>query len=243
VRLDDQIIRVGSDRFMHMEGIAIPPAVHDLQAHCHAAGHSLVLVAVDEQLAGGIELQPTVRPEARAIIDTLRGYGMQMYIISGDQEQPTRSLAHELGIEHFFANTLPENKARIIEQLQAEGRMVCFVGDGINDSIALKQANVSISLRGATTIATDTAQIVLMDASLNQLAHLFEIAQDFEHNMRGNLITTLVPGIFCIGGVFFLHLGIVSAVMIYNVGLAAGVTNAMLPMVKHQINANNDQSW
>ncbi|MGB0386666.1 MAG: HAD-IC family P-type ATPase, partial [Ardenticatenaceae bacterium] len=75
----------------------------------------------------------------------------------------TRRLAQELGIDHYFANTLPENKADLVKQLQEEGRTVCFVGDGINDAIALKQAHVSISLRGATTIAMDTAQIVLMD--------------------------------------------------------------------------------
>jgi Cu2+-exporting ATPase len=238
VRLENQVVRVGSERFMQMEGIPVSSTIHELQIHCNAAGHSLVLVAVDDHLAGGIELQPTIRPEAQRIIDQLRNYGMQMYIISGDQEQPTRSLAHELGIDHFFANTLPENKAKLIEQLQGEGRTVCFVGDGINDSIALKQANVSVSLRGATTIATDTAQIVLMDASLNQLAHLFELAQNFEHNMQANLITTIIPGVICVGGVFLLHFKLLTAVMIYNVGLVAGVINAMTPIVRHHLYAS-----
>jgi Cu2+-exporting ATPase len=238
VRLENQVVRVGSERFMQMEGIPVSSTIHELQIHCNAAGHSLVLVAVDDHLAGGIELQPTIRPEAQRIIDQLRNYGMQMYIISGDQEQPTRSLAHELGIDHFFANTLPENKAKLIEQLQGEGRTVCFVGDGINDSIALKQANVSVSLRGATTIATDTAQIVLMDASLNQLAHLFELAQNFEHNMQANLITTIIPGVICVGGVFLLHFKLLTAVMIYNVGLVAGIINAMTPIVRHHLYAS-----
>jgi Cu2+-exporting ATPase len=238
VRLENQVVRVGSERFMQMEGIPVSSTIHELQIHCNAAGHSLVLVAVDDHLAGGIELQPTIRPEAQRIIDQLRNYGMQMYIISGDQEQPTRSLAHELGIDHFFANTLPENKAKLIEQLQGEGRTVCFVGDGINDSIALKQANVSVSLRGATTIATDTAQIVLMDASLNQLAHLFELAQNFEHNMQANLITTIIPGVICVGGVFLLHFKLLTAVMIYNVGLVAGIINAMTPIVQHHLYAS-----
>ncbi|NJP07342.1 MAG: heavy metal translocating P-type ATPase, partial [Chloroflexaceae bacterium] len=119
--------------------------------------------------------------------------------------------------------------------LQDEGRSVCFVGDGINDSIALKQANVSVSLRGATTIATDTAQVVLMDASLSQLTHLFELAHDFDRNMQMNLVTTLIPGVICIGGVFFLHFGVLTAVLLYNAGLVAGVTNAMLPMARHRL--------
>jgi len=243
VRLENQVVRVGSDRFMQMEGISVSLTIHDLQTHCNAAGHSLVLVAVDDHLAGGIELQPTIRPEARRIIDQLRAYGMELSIISGDQEQPTRSLAHELGIDRFFANTLPENKAKLIEQLQGEGRTVCFVGDGINDSIALKQANVSVSLRGATTIATDTAQIVLMDASLNQLAHLFELARNFEHNMQANLITTIIPGAICVGGVFLLNFKLLTAVMLYNVGLVVGVGNAMYPIVRHYIHERHTDAF
>lgn len=82
------------------------------------------------------------------------------YILSGDQEEPTRRLAEHLGIAHYQANTRPEQKASFIETVQARGCPVCFVGDGINDGIALKKAHVSISLRGTTTVATDTAQTV-----------------------------------------------------------------------------------
>lgn len=90
----------------------------------------------------------------------------------------------ELGIDHYFAEVLPEAKAQLVARLQAEGRFVCFVGDGINDAIALKKAHTSISLRGASTAATDTAQIVLTDESLEQLAHVFEMAQRFHDNQR-----------------------------------------------------------
>ena len=75
-------------------------------------------------------------------------------IISGDHEAPTKKLAESLGMDRYFAQVLPADKAEYVTKLQSEGRKVCFVGDGINDSIALKQANVSISLRGASSIAT-----------------------------------------------------------------------------------------
>jgi Cu2+-exporting ATPase len=238
VRLANQVIRVGSDRFMEVEGIPVSATVYDLQAHCHTTGHSLILVAVDDDLAGGIELQRSVRPEVPHIINKLQQYGIQMYIMSGDQEQPTRSLAHELGIKHFFANTLPENKAQLIQQLQDEGRTVCFVGDGINDSIALKQANVSVSMRGATTIATDTAKIVLMDGNLNQLVRLFDLSRDFERNMQTNLMMTIIPGVICIGGIFFFHFGLIAAVVLYNASLGIGVLNTMVPIVQHHLYAS-----
>ena len=117
--------------------------------------------------------------------------GLSLSIISGDQTEPTRKLAGELGIDTYFANTLPENKATIIRQLQAQGRVVCFIGDGINDAIALKQADVSISLKGATTLATDTAQVVLMDKSLNPLDTLFSLACQYDKTMTMGLWTGL----------------------------------------------------
>ncbi len=114
-------------------------------------------------MIGAIELHPTIRPEAKEIIRELQERNISIYIISGDHKKPTKKLAEALGIEHYFAEVLPQDKASLLSQLQDEGKSVCFVGDGINDSIALKQANVSISLRGASTIATDTAGIILMD--------------------------------------------------------------------------------
>ena len=169
VRLNEKVVLVGSKRFMEMSEITIPSEINAIQQQCNEHGYSLVYVALDGQLAGAIELHATIRPEAKHIISELRQRGFEIYIISGDHEKPTKKLAQEVGIEHYFAETLHENKATLIEALQKEGKAVCFVGDGINDSIALKKANVSVSLRGASTIATDTAQIVLMNENLTQL--------------------------------------------------------------------------
>lgn len=234
VQFEGIVIWLGSKRFIEMSGIGIPSELQKVESSCNEQGYSLVYVALDGQLAGAIELHPTIRPEAKEIITALRKRNLDLYIISGDHEKPTKKLAQEVGIEHYFAETLPENKADLIEQLQQEGKAVCFVGDGINDSIALKKANVSISLQGASTIAIDTAQIILMDSSLNQLDYLLDLAQRVDNNMKKNLLSTIVPGAICIGGAFFLHFGILSAIAFYNVGLVTGVANAMSPMIKYQ---------
>src|SRR5690348_18503004 len=84
----------------------------------------------------------------------------------------------------YFAQVLPADKADYVEKLQKEGRKVCFVGDGINDAIALKKANVSISLRGATSIATDTAHVVFMEPGLGKLGELLDIATELQRNVR-----------------------------------------------------------
>ncbi|MCX6048535.1 MAG: heavy metal translocating P-type ATPase [Chloroflexi bacterium] len=234
VRLTDCLVRVGSSRFMDIEGIAIPAAMQAIQDACHAQGHSLVMVALDDTLAGAIELQATIRPEAQALIVDLQRRGMTTYIISGDQEAPTQRLAQALGIDHYFANTLPENKANLVEQLQQQGRSVCFVGDGINDAIALKKANVSISLRGATTVATDTAQIVLIDGTLNHLNYLFDLVQDFEATMKTNLLISTIPSAICLGGILFFHWGVFAGILLTQATLFTGIGNSMLPLWKQK---------
>lgn len=232
--IEGRLVRLGSDRFMGLEQVVLPPAVQALQEACHAQGHSLVMVAVADQLVGAIELEPTIRPEAKAVIDELRQRNLAFYIISGDQEGPTRKLAQTLGIDNYFANTLPENKAQLVEQLQQDGRAVCFVGDGINDSIALKKANVSISLSGATSVATDTAQIVLMDATLQQLPLLFKLAEEMDANLKTSMALAIVPGLGIWAGVFFLHLGILGAAAIYEASLWVGMANAFRPLLTYR---------
>ena len=224
-----QTVLVGSLRFMDLEAIPITNEIHSLQALGHEQGSTFVYVAVDGQLAGAIELQATLRPEAKEMIQQLKARKLAMYIISGDHQEPTKRLAQDLGIDAYFAEVLPEEKAQIVARLQAEGRFVCFVGDGINDAIALKQAHASISLRGASTAATDTAQIVLTDESIQQLDTVFNLAQRFAFQQQIGYLTTFGPGLLCLGGIFFFKFQILSAMICYNVSLVAGLTNALFP--------------
>lgn len=233
-QIDGTRFHIGSSRFLVLEQIELPPAVEQLQQMAHGVGHSLVLVAMDGHVAGAIELEPTIRAEVAEIVADLHKRNLQVYIISGDQELPTQQLAQGLGIDHYFANTLPGDKAAHVERLQREGRTVCFVGDGINDSLALRQANVSVSLRGATSVAIDTAQIVMMDQSLRQLPALLNLADEFNGNMRAGYTASVLPGVVTIGGVFLLKMGILASTLIYNVGLMAGVGIAMLPLLLHR---------
>lgn len=230
--LKHQTVLVGSERFMERADVTIPSEIRAQQIVCNERGYSLVYVAVDKEFAGTIELQPTIRPESKMVIRELQKRGLTVYIISGDHQEPTKNLAEQLGIEHYFAETLPEEKAEIISQLQDAGRVVCFVGDGINDSIALKKSNVSISLRGASTIALDTAEVVLMNEDLRQIVDLLDLAERYNRNMKVNLATAIAPGVIVVAGAFVFHFGIVSCLIGYNVGMLAGLSNAMLPLLK-----------
>ena len=234
VSLREQQVRVGSDRFMDVEGVALPPEIVELQRESHSSGHSMVLIAVDDRLAGAIELQPTIRPEAGEVITELRRRGLAMVVISGDQDEPTRRLAEGLGMDRYFANVLPEGKAELVDQLQQEGHVVCFVGDGINDSIALKKSNISVSLRGATTVATDSAQVVLMQESLQQLPFLFELGDDMDRCLRLGTYAGTIPGGITIGGVFLFGWGFYHALGLNMLSLASSLGIAMYPVYKHR---------
>ena len=189
-------------------------------------------MALDEQLVGALELKATVRTEARQVVEELRRRGMQLYIISGDQEAPTRTLAHELGMDGYFANTLPEHKADLVEQLKAQGRKVCFIGDGINDAIALKKADVSVSLRGATTAATDTAQVVLMDADLSQLIALIRLVDELHKNLNLNFNVAMTMSLLGAGGVLFFNAGFAIVEALFAAQLVTGVGIASMPLFK-----------
>jgi Cu2+-exporting ATPase len=193
----------------------------------------MVLVGVDDHVGGAIELHAAVRPEVRDIVRGLRERGIKhIAIISGDHEAPTRKLAESLGMDRFFAQVLPADKADYVAKLQAEGKKVCFVGDGINDSIALKKANVSISLRGASSIATDTAHIVFMEQGLYKLCDLRDISRDLHRNVKRSWTMILVPNIACIAGVFTMGFGIMASVITNNVAAMGALANGMMPLRK-----------
>lgn len=231
VMIDGMKIRVGSPRFMTMENIDIPEDMTAALAEAHNEGNTMVMVAVDEKLGGAIELQAAIRPEVVDIIAGLRKRGIKhLAIISGDHEAPTKRLAEQLGMDRYFAQVLPQDKADYVEKLQKEGRKVCFVGDGINDSIALKKANVSISLRGASTIATDTAHIVFMEEGLTKLLDVRDIARGLDHNIKRSWTMIIVPNALCILGAFTMGFGVMTSVVMNNVTAIAALANGMAPL-------------
>ncbi|HEY4044995.1 MAG TPA: heavy metal translocating P-type ATPase [Rhodopila sp.] len=224
-------VRVGSPRFMENEGIELPLEVEAALSDAHRQGNTMVMVAVDDHFGGALELRAAVRPEVRAIVQGLRRRGIKhLAIISGDHEAPTRKLATELGMDRYFAHVMPGDKAEYVEKLRKEGRKVCFVGDGINDAIALKQANVGISLRGATLIATDTAHVVFMEQSLGKLCELLDISHGLRRNVRNSWVMIIVPNVICIAGVFFLGFGIGASVVTNNVAGLGALANGIWPM-------------
>ena len=122
----------------------------------------------------------------------------------------------------------------MIDKLRSEGKFVCYIGDGINDAIALKSAQISISLKGASSAATDTAQIIFMDGTLAPFNKLLQITDEFEGTMRNNFLLSIGPGLANISGVYLLHSGIAASMGLFYAGTAVGLANTLLPLIRHQ---------
>jgi len=227
VTLGNGSIRVGSLRYMDMEEISVSDAVRKSEAEGHADGNSYVYVAVDEALIGVIELMPQLRPEAADVVARLKEHCPHIHIISGDHEVPTANLAAKLGIKNYSAAVLPHQKGEIIERLQSEGRRVCFIGDGINDSIALKTATVSVSFKGASSIATDSAQVVIMDDTLESLEILFEAGRSLDDSMRRSYRTGITATGLVLGGLVLFGIGPTTGLVISNGARVFGLLQAM----------------
>ncbi len=191
VQSGQQRIQVGSLRFILQATQCTEAGLPDpiRQAMQAATGHTMILIAVDGRLQGLLELQPGLRPEVPALLARLRKHHIaQLAVVSGDQQAPTQRLADSLGLDAAYGDVLPQDKAALVQDYQARGRHVCFIGDGLNDAIAMKQANVSISLNSAAPIASETAQIVLTRDDLTPVGDLFPLAGQLQHRLRNNLI-------------------------------------------------------
>ena len=217
-----RLVQLGSRRYMTLSDISIPADLAALADERQSQGHSLVYLAMKGLLQGAIELKPTVRPEAQTVVETLHRHGIEIAMITGDHAAPAHALAASLGIDRVLANVLPKEKARLVQELQEQGRHVLFVGDGINDSIALKQANVSVSISGATTVATDTAQIVLMDGTLAQLTTLFELGRKYEVDLKKLILLGVHLPAMHLAAILLFGWGLAST---YSIGILVALTN------------------
>ncbi|HEV7515998.1 MAG TPA: HAD-IC family P-type ATPase, partial [Thermoanaerobaculia bacterium] len=231
VRIAGEPVRLGSVRFMAREAIPIPPEVGAEVAAVHEAGHSALLLAVGARLVGLIEIRASTRPEAARVVDRLRSrWGIrEIHLLSGDHEAATRSFAEKLGISRYLSEVLPQEKAEYVRQLQLAGRKVVMVGDGVNDAIALSQADCSVSFHGAADVATDVADMVLMDGDLDKLDLILDLSAQLDTNIRRSFGLILVANSVCIAGALLGFFGIGTSLVLNNVFNLASALNGLLP--------------
>jgi heavy metal translocating P-type ATPase len=187
VRIDGTRVLIGSRRFMEAHEIILRSAAAD-EAAAHRVGASPLFVAVDGQLAAMLVLEDQLRDDAPEAVQALRARQMRnVILLSGDHAEPSRVIAESLGLRHYYADLLPEDKARLIRELKAEGRVVAMVGDGVNDALALDQAHVGIAVPGGAEVATEAADVVLLRGGLDRVVGALDLARDSIDGVRRTL--------------------------------------------------------
>lgn len=150
-------------------------------------GAIILHVLADGQVIGALRLADEIRPESRDTVDALHAHGVQVVMITGDAQAVAETVAKELGIDRVFAGVRPEDKAAKVAELQAEGRKVAMVGDGVNDAPALAQADVGIAIGAGTDVAISSAGVILASSDPRSVLSVFELSEATYRKMKQNL--------------------------------------------------------
>lgn len=210
----------GQELFLQAETNGADKKLRTLQS----AGKTTMLVGKESEIIGIIALSDKIRDDALAMVSRLKADGKQVVMITGDNEATAKSIAAELGITHYYANLLPDQKVKIVKQLQAEYGKVAVVGDGINDAPALAAASVGIAMGVAgSDTALETADVALMSDDLSKLPYLVELSRQANQVIRQNTLAAIVLKLSLALGVFPGLVSLVVAVLIGDMGASLGV--------------------
>ncbi len=192
VQTDGQEVVVGRVRMLDEYGIAVNPEAETQAAKLATPGRSVVVVATGKQIAGLLAFDDTVRPEAKPAVTRLQQLGLRTVMVTGDHRAAAERVAATLDIPEVYAEVLPQDKVQLVRRLQAEGRRVAFVGDGVNDGPALAAADVGVAMGvSGTDVAIETAEVALLSDDLSKLPHVLGLSRQAIRAIRQNLIFSL----------------------------------------------------
>jgi Cu+-exporting ATPase len=184
--VDGHAVAVGSAAWMEQLSVDVTPLEADADRVAHA-GRTPVFVAVDGALAGMMALADTIRPTTPAAIARMRAAGLDTILLTGDRTAVAEAIAREAGVSTVVAGVTPDGKVAEIARLQAAGRVVAMVGDGINDAPALARADVGIAMGGGTGVAIEAADVALMREDLGAVADAIALSRQTMRVIRQNL--------------------------------------------------------
>jgi heavy metal translocating P-type ATPase len=232
--VEGSVVIVGNRCLMTINRVSVRRASRDLRRVDQAAALP-VFIAIDGQLVGVLVLADPLRPEARAIVRALRERGIaEVVMLTGDHPAVAKRVADALGISRYIADALPDQKAALVKTLQLEGHTVAVVGDGVNDSPALAQADVGIAVRGGADAARETAHVALLEGNLWKIPQAIDIAHESLHLIRQNWKLIAYPNTIALALSLPGLIGPIGATLISNGSAILATLNALRPLFDGQ---------
>lgn len=231
--VDGRETLIGTNKLLSERGVETSELESEADK-LYGQGKTAVFVAVEGKSAGLIAVADTIKPTAKLAVERLRRMGLEVVMITGDNARTAEAVATEIGISSVLANVLPGDKASRVTSLQAEGRKVAMVGDGINDAPALAQADLGIAIGSGTDVAIESADVTLVGGDLNGVVSAIRLSRATMRNIKQNLFLAFVYntlGIPIAAGVLYPAFGWLLNPMIAAAAMAASslsvVTNAL----------------
>ncbi|KZU40538.1 heavy metal translocating P-type ATPase [Lactiplantibacillus plantarum] len=223
-----QEVVIGNQKMLTAHNIKLNPTqlkdLNDLQA----GGQSTVIIAVDGQVQLIFGIADTIRPGVKDSLAALKAQGIKkLVMLTGDNELTAQAVANELNLDEVHANLLPEEKVEYVKKLKAAGNTVAFIGDGINDSPSIANADIGIAMGSGTDVAIDTSDVVLMQSSFPALVHAHGLAKKTVLNTRENIFIAIATVAFLLIGLIFGYIYMASGMFVHEASILVVIFNAM----------------
>ncbi len=247
VQTNDTTILAGNELLMKENGIDISYPANDY-VRLTEKGKTPLFIAENDSLSGIIAVADTIKETSSEAVKNFRKMGIEVIMLTGDNENTARHIAEKAGIDNVIAGVLPDGKEEVIRRLQSKNKTVAMVGDGINDAPALTRADVGIAIGTGTDVAIESADIVLMKSDLNDAVGALKLSKAVMRNIRQNLFWAFfynILGIPLAAGILFIPFGIKLSPMIgaacMSMSSVCVVSNALrLKLYKNKINHNDE---
>lgn len=182
----------GNRRLLETHHLTVSPALTEEAARLSQEAKTVIWLADSQQALGLVAIADRIKPTSKEAVRQLQEMGISTYMLTGDNPETAQRIAAQCGITHFQAEVLPQQKAQFIKNLQKEGKIVAMVGDGINDSAALAQADLSIAMGKGSDIAMDVAKMTLISSDLNKITDAIRLSQATVRTIRENLFWAFI---------------------------------------------------
>ncbi len=232
-QIENKKIALGSEKFFQSLGISTEEIINEVH-QLREDGNTVIFLAIDSKLAAIIGIEDPIKETSAEAIEALKHEGIDVVMISGDNDITAQAVAKKLNITKVYANVLPQKKAEIIKQLQVEGAIVAMAGDGINDAPALVQADIGIAMGTGTDVAIESAGITLIKGNLLGILKIRKLGRATMKNIRQNLFFAFVynsVGVPVAAGVLFPFFGVLLSPIIAAAAMSFSsvsvITNAL----------------